>query len=186
MFLQVPVLRSRARLSHLRSPSTSTSHLWKMTAPAPVIGCSVCGMASLASSAHLKPLPSRCLCAHLGHLGANLGFKGILVRMARFGLCGDAARFRESIKLMGTLPLMFASCPVLDQIRVATLVMLEHFRCARPSQLTALYLRVSSLFFSSRVRTVALLSTSSLRPLAPLCVSLGSRVTLFIALQLSA
>lgn len=64
------------------------------------------------------------------------------------------------------------------------LVTTEHFKNARPSQLAALYLLVSTLFFACRLRTLGLISTS-IGPFIPLVVSLSLRVVLFIALQFS-
>ncbi|WWD21405.1 hypothetical protein CI109_105890 [Kwoniella shandongensis] len=67
-------------------------------------------------------------------------------------------------------------------VTVASLVMLEHYRCNRPSQLPALYPLVTSLFIAQRIRTIALLSLS---PLTPLSITLASTVFLFVALQIS-
>ena len=64
------------------------------------------------------------------------------------------------------------------------IVILEHFRNARPSQLAALYLLVTILFVACRIRTLALISTS-LDALIPLSFSLGFRCLLFLALQIS-
>ena len=73
-----------------------------------------------------------------------------------------------------------------DSLQAATLalVTIEHFKNARPSQLAALYLLVSTLFVACRMRTLGLISTS-LTPFAPLAASLASRILLFVALQFS-
>lgn len=61
---------------------------------------------------------------------------------------------------------------------------IEHFKNARPSQLAALYLLLSTLFIACRLRTLGLISTS-ISPFIPLVVSLSLRVILFISLQFS-
>lgn len=60
----------------------------------------------------------------------------------------------------------------------------EHFKNARPSQLAALYLLLSTLFVACRLRTLGLIS-SSIGPFTPLALSLAFRVGLFITLQIS-
>lgn len=64
------------------------------------------------------------------------------------------------------------------------LVTFEHFKNARPSQLAALYLLLSTLFIACRLRTLGLISTS-IGPFIPLATSLSFRVLLFITLQFS-
>ena len=64
------------------------------------------------------------------------------------------------------------------------MVVFEHFRCGRPSQLPALYLLVSTLFVSSRLRTIALINTPT-NILALIGLSLASRVLTFVTLQFS-
>lgn len=73
---------------------------------------------------------------------------------------------------------------LIAQVCIALLVILEHFRNARPSQLVALYLLVTLLFVASRLRTLALISSSP-GPIVPLSISLAARLLLFIALQFS-
>ena len=68
---------------------------------------------------------------------------------------------------------------------VCTITLLEHLRSNRPSQVPALYLLVTCLFLGALIRTDALIDTSS--PLVPpLSLILGTRVTLFMLLQISA
>lgn len=71
--------------------------------------------------------------------------------------------------------------PQLMQTFIVLMVILEHLRSLRPSQLPALYLLITCLFLGARVRTAALIPL----PIIPLGLSLAARFALFILLQLS-
>lgn len=66
---------------------------------------------------------------------------------------------------------------------LSLLVMLEHWRCTRQSQLSALYLLLTILFVASRLRTISHLSAWTLGP--PLACSLVARTVLFASMQMS-
>jgi ATP-binding cassette subfamily C (CFTR/MRP) protein 1 len=69
-------------------------------------------------------------------------------------------------------------------VTTLVLVTFEHFKNARPSQLAGLYLLLSILFTASRIRTLALISTTD-TPIIPLGISLASKVALLLSLQFS-
>jgi hypothetical protein len=69
------------------------------------------------------------------------------------------------------------------QIAMLVLVVLEHHRSHRHSQLPALYLLVNALLIGSRIRTLHLISVT--RPAVPLYVNLASNIALLLALQFS-
>jgi ATP-binding cassette subfamily C (CFTR/MRP) protein 1 len=71
------------------------------------------------------------------------------------------------------------------QVFTAGLVIVEHFKNARPSQPAALYLAVSSLLVACRLRTLCLVSTGQ-GVIVALGLSLAARLALFLSLQISA
>ena len=77
----------------------------------------------------------------------------------------------------------YHSCFV-SQLLLPITVILEHFRCSRPSQLPALYLLLSCFFVGSRLRTVSLVQATPV--IVPLAISLATRLALFLSLQISA
>ncbi|KAK4687233.1 hypothetical protein P7C73_g2882, partial [Tremellales sp. Uapishka_1] len=123
-------------------------------------------------------------------VGANLGLwiswestDALKGEWSGWAACGSGTL--AAVRAGTTLLYMLDADEILFQVTVLVLVALEHFRCGRPSQLSALYLLLNSLFIASRIRSLSLVSGTTTSPTVLLTISLGSTVGLFMTLQLS-